>query len=227
MSTLSVATEIKLKAPTWGYDGNNSILQMMDRAQRAMFSKLCRNTIYLDPTTGDHPLLSTTAGVFSYIIPSVNVLLNGIQTSVRIADVKRVFIAPKKCGAEYRGLIMARGMFTGFNNNVEFTCVPCLSTGGDGTTVLFPFDPQTSTDKYQYVAMLEPLRLTGTGVPLMVPEIWEPAIIDGALGYIEYYNYGRSDRLQTFTDTWCSDFWEVGRNSGYRGVTLSTPVRVI
>jgi hypothetical protein len=310
MSTKTVADEIKLKAPTWSYEGSRSILQMMDRAQRKMFSQACRNTVFVDPTTGDYPFLPTQAGVYQYTIPdayrviggsaatynagtagvsvdgvtvtltgaslpdifgagdvvtidtsSINgppksyiissvisttqftivdpeptlqglsgmlyaISSNGGASSFRISDVVRMYVSSKSAGIDYRKLMVDRAMYeAGVCGEVNLTTLPALQ--GVRTSVIFPFDPGATTNMYQYVGLIEPMRLTSVQIPLSLPEEWEYAIIEGSLGYIESYDYGNSQRVQEFEEVICPRFWDKGRGAGYTGYSTTTRPRMI
>jgi len=87
-----------------------------------------------------------------------------------------------------------------------------------------PGDTVLADEKYYTEFTVEPLQLTSETIPLMVAQDWEAAIIDGSLGYIEYYDYGRSDRLTTFHDYWAPKFWDAENENAMAQVT-STPVR--
>jgi hypothetical protein len=91
--------------------------------------------------------------------------------------------------------------------------------------VVFKFDPGLTTDKYYIYGLMEPKQITADTIPLAVSTEWELALIDGALGFIEYHDYGRSDRLQTFYDVWAVKYWNAYALATNDGVPLITPVR--
>lgn len=202
MSTYSVLDEMKLKAPTWNRDGNPSLIAMLDRAQRFMFSKPCALTLYLDPSTGKYPYLVTTATEREYSIPDISYTLEQIERPLRIFKVHEVFVDAANRTLEY-------GIQWDYVDGDRIIIDGKAYTAQQNTKARFIFkdDPGSESEWYQYKGIIEPLRLTNDTIPLMVSEDWEPALIDGALGFIEYLDYGRSDRLQTFYDHWCPRFW--------------------
>lgn len=234
MGTMQVVDEIKLKAPAWSRDGAVSILQMMDRAQRFLFAEPCNRTIFIDPATGNHPTLDTTAAKFEYEIPDVSIIIDGLARPIRISKVTEVYI-PGTAKQDYAQLLLDRvslpsiaGAVMEDRLTIKHTCYPALEDNKPGTNkcrVIFPFDPGASTGKMRYVGLIEPLRLTEDTIPLMVEEEFEGYIIEGALAYIEYYDYGRSDRLQNFQENWALRFWDKQNKMNHLNKVTNTPIR--
>ena len=218
MSTLTVADEIALKAPSWTYQGSRSILAMMNRAQNFLYSKPSLLSIYIDPLTGDNPFLSTTGTTRNYTLPNVTVAVDGADRSLRIFMASEVYSTYDLSDDYSSG-------WTRSGQRVNWRFTPKPATETDRASLILMFDPGTHTDKYQYVALLEPLQLTSEAIPLMVGVNDEWAIIEGALGFIEYFDYGRSDRLDKFKEQFAREFWDKHRSVATPDKTFSTPRR--
>jgi hypothetical protein len=216
MSTASIVSEIKLKAPNWSRDGSDSaILNFIQRAQLFLFSKPSQFSLLIDETTGDYPYLTTIAGQRKYVIPDItrSMLIDGVAQDItlRISRVDQLFT---EAGSAVDYGFMRNGM-TLFESGVKsygngktqyrFSCVPATET--ESAYILLPFDPGASTEQFKMVALIEPLRLTADTIPLMIPEDWEYILVEGALGWIEYHDVGRSDRLDKFKKEYAREFW--------------------
>jgi len=92
--------------------------------------------------------------------------------------------------------------------------------------IIFRYAPeQPSANIYRHISLVRPLPVTDDNIPLMVNEQWHEALIDGVLGMTEYYQYGSSDRLQTFNEYWCKKFWGQSDRMPRVNKILQTPVR--
>jgi hypothetical protein len=224
VSTLTVADEIALKAPSWTYQGSRSILAMMNRAQNFLFSKLCLQSVYLDPLTGDNPFLSTTGTTRNYTLPNVTVSVDDVDRSLRIGMAHELYSTYDPAN-DYTLRPYNPNAWTRRGNRIYWRFSPQPATEINAASVSLLFDPGTYTDKYQYVALLEPLQLTSEAIPLMVGLNDEWAIIEGALGFIEYFDYGRSDRLDKFKEQIAREFWDKYRAVATPDKTFATPRR--
>lgn len=217
MSTATVVSEIKFKAPNWSRDGSDTaILNFVQRAQDFLFTKPHQFSVYMDEATGNFPYLATTAGTLRYEIPDTTREVYNSATeemmdaTIRIASVKEIF-ADNASVSDYNrygtGNMFDSGIkrVRGERINYRFTCRP--ATEGTSCIVFFVTDPGTTTAKYRLDALIQPLRLTADTVPLMIPEEWEYVLVEGALGYIEYHDVGRSDRLDKFRREYAREFW--------------------
>ena len=219
MSTFTVVDEIKLKAPTWSRDGSRSILAMMNRAQNFLFSRPCLLSVYVDPATGDYPWLVTTAGNRDYEIPNVPFKYNmdsdvdvEIETELRIHTVREVFSENVYPVNDY-GLRNINPYMTMVGKKIIWSFTPKPATQNTKARIIFPFDPGSFTERYKLRQLVEPLQLTADDIPLMIQQDDEWIIIDGALGYIEYFDYGRSDRMDKFEKEHAHVFW-----NKYKGI---------
>jgi hypothetical protein len=180
---------------------------MMQRAQNFLFSKPCLYSAYVDPATGHNPILTTVAGTRKYDIPDVAVSLDGMDRTLRIAMVYDFYSHFEQVN-DYRLHPYGHNVEKVQGRRIYWKFTPHPATETDAACLVLPFDPGTYTTRYRYTALLEPMQLTSDAIPLMVTPNDEWAIIDGALGYIEYYDYGRSDRLEKFKEQLAREFWD-------------------
>lgn len=216
MSTLTVVDEILLKAPAWQRDGSRSVLSMMNRAQNYLYSKPSLQSVYVDPATGDYPFLNTVAGQFSYTIPNILVTLGGVpNTSLRVKQVYELFAKNQNLIVndygfnidDYNVIKNMRHVDKTIGDEAYYSFTPIAAKELDDAKIIFPFDPGTKTGIFQIKCMVEPLQLTADTIPLSVEQDDEMAIIEGALGYIEFYDYGRSDRMDRFEQMYAPRYW--------------------
>jgi hypothetical protein len=210
-----VVDEIKLKAPNWSRDGSRSILAMLNRAQNFAFKKPTTISTYIDPATGDYPFLATATPTRDYEIPDVNIEVDPDvgPVPIRISNIFEIF--SENIILNDYGAMTAISRYIkeieGTKVNWKFTPKPALQD--KRARVIFPFDPGTYPERYKMRAVIEPLQLTSDSIPLMVPQDDEEMLIEGALGYIEYFDYGRSDRMDKFERQLAPEFW-----AKYRGI---------
>lgn len=227
MSTYTVVDEIKLKAPSWSAEGSKSILTMLNRAQNYLFSKPTIESVYVDPLTGDYPYLVTAATVFDYEIPDIQMTVDPDvgPINIRIFKVLEVF-SENTVVTDYRNrqnLMPYISRVQGNKLNYKFTPVPARDL--TKARVVFSFDPGTETTKYRMKCLIEPVQLTASTIPLMVDSTWEEALICGALGFIEDYDYGRSEKLDKFRQYYAPLYWQSNRHIDTLRKVEGTPIR--
>jgi hypothetical protein len=208
VSTPTVVDEIKLKAPGWSRTGSRSILAQMNRAQNFLFSKSCLKSIYVDPLTGDYPYLETQATIMDYEVPDVDVEVDPDVGAVPLRIAKVIEVFSENVNLSDYGLTNLDGKFSSIiGNKIRWDFTPRPALQDKRARILLPFDPGDTTDKFMIQCLIEPLQLTAESIPLMVEQDEEDLIIEGALAFIEYYDYGRSDRLNNFKYKLASEFW--------------------
>jgi len=189
---------------------------MMNRAQNYLFSKPSVQSVYIDPATGDYPFLTTLAGQYDYEIPNVFMTVGGVpNTELRIKQVFEILAKNKNLIVndygyqlnDYNVVQNMRYVDKTIGDEVYYTFTPQAAKELDKAKVIFPFDPGATTGQYQLKCLLEPIQLTADTIPLMVEQDDEMAIIEGALGYIEFYDYGRSDRMDRFEQQYAPRYW--------------------
>jgi hypothetical protein len=216
VSTLSVVDEILLKAPGWQRDGSKSVLSMMNRAQNYLFSKPTLQSVYIDPATGDYPFLTTVAGQFAYTIPDVLITIGGVADVPH--RIKQVYELLSKNSNliindygyqinDYNLIKNMRHVDKTIGDEVYFNFTPVAAKELDDAKIILPFDPGDTSDQYQYRAIIEPVQLTADTIALSIEQDDEMALIEGALGYIEFFDYGRSDRMDRFEQVYAPRLW--------------------
>lgn len=236
-STKSIIDEIKIKAGNWNRQGSDkSIAAMVNWAQNYLFSKPTRESLAIDPATGKHPLLPTTATIFKYNLPNITKEIYDEDGEAQNVSL-RIKIALEIYQEDFteEGYGLSRVLRQTPSNIVRqvggryvVNATPYEARDLQPARAIFHFDPTTTTDKYYIFGLIEPLQITADTIPLFIPANpdAEFALIEGALGRIEYLDYGRSDRLQTFYDVLAPKFWDAypaatSKNSN----AMITPVR--
>jgi hypothetical protein len=128
-----------------------------------------------------------------------------MQCSVNSAsDYNRVFYGEQFSWAGLND-IWARRLY-----RVAFYRIPVMlrdKTDAAGATITFVEDPGTSTNKYYVEFYKEATQLTSEAIPLSVDgNVWDQALIDGAVGLIEDAENGESRRLEKFQTFWLKQF---------------------
>ncbi len=216
MSVKFLVDDIALKAPGWS---RARILRKLNDGQNWLFSKPCRQTIYLDPTTGFPPYLTTVAGTFKYEIPDVTMTVGGVSRSLRIWRVNQVFVDSSNItdynylGYGYLGEPFGFCGVNPYTNNtgkIEFKQVYVESyeaRENDKAYILFKSDPGDTTNVYYVEGVIEPLQLTTESLPLTLPKRWEDALFDYVVGKIQDQGYGKDSLTQRFHEFWAEKLW--------------------
>lgn len=231
METKALVDAILIKAENLSRTGGaESVHTLITRCQNKLFSKACSNTVYVDPETGTHPYLPITANVRSYDIPGVQMYIDGLNRDIEFSRCDEIYVLEED--AEEYGMI---DMFDGWRSRKwiekveERYVIPMHSyeriDGTPARIILKNAPESTQAELYHHISLIRPLPVTDDNIPLMVNDQWHEAIIDGVLGMAEYYAYGRSDRLQTFNDYWCNQFWGLGDRMQRVNQVKETPFR--
>jgi hypothetical protein len=206
MSTRSVVDEIKVVAKDWDEEGAVSVCSMLNKAQNFLFSKPCALSLYKDPDTGDYPFLTTLATQKDYEIPDFSRDIDGVARTLRIFAVYEVFSVAASA-SEYTDVLRNRSGSRFNVNDIVYRGKGSPALQNTRARWMFKEDPGASSDRYQYKGLIEPLQITAVSIPLMVPQDCEDVLVEGALGYIEKLEYGKSDRLTVFQNQLANDFW--------------------
>jgi hypothetical protein len=228
MSVKSLVQDIARKAPAWGVA---EILRKINDAQNFIYTRPCRQTLYVDPTTGMPPTLATT-GAYEYTIPDIVKSVDGVDRTLRIAKVIRVFVDASVLseyslpylGDEFE--LSPTNPYSGDITRKRFRVIPVDSyeaTESDRARVMFKSNPGTTTGVYYYECVIEPLQLTSVNMPLMLPQKWERAIFDGVVGQIQDNAYGKDSRMDKFYEYWCPQIWH-SLDQGAQSNPVNTPV---
>jgi len=221
VSVKYLVEEINEKAPGFG---TAKILRKINECQNIIFSRPNPTTIHIVPTTGLPPLLTTTAGTFEYSIPDVSHVVNGTTYTLRINKVTRVYVAVETYYNQHEIPLMGDEFWQDDTRyeSVEADSVPATETAK--AKIIFKGDPDTTTDKYYIEGLIEPIQVTTTSIPLMIPRQFERAIFDYVVGEIQDQGYGEDSRLDRFYEYWLPKIYN-DLTDGARSVTPNTPVR--
>lgn len=193
------------------------ILRMINDGQNYLFSKPCRQTIYLESTTGFPPTLTTVAGTYKYSAPACSKTIGGTTyNTLRMSKIVRVFVDISEISnytIKYLGQpfqFQGTNPYTDTTDKLYFAEVPCESYDAlenDNAYLMFRSDPGASTGIYYVEGLIEPLQLTAETIPLTIPKRWEDALFDYVVGKIEDQNYGADSRTARWHDFWAPKIW--------------------
>jgi len=207
-----------------------TILSYLNRALKVLGNKDCAQTTYwnfADPTF-PFPILNTTAGTLSYKVSATN-LVDSTGTAltpqyssrnVSFRRLKYVFLkVDDMSGSNYdRKWYGEQVQISGLNPywsqqlfRTTFYKVPCqiddYTNSEAAPRVTFFEDPGTHDDMYFVEAYRKPFELTSESIPLCIDgDLWEQALIDGAVGFAEDWQHGKSERLNKFQTFWEKKF---------------------
>jgi hypothetical protein len=232
MSVKYLAQDIMKKAPGWGI---TDVLRKINEVQNYIYAHPCRQTMYLDPATGFPPTLATTAGKLDYEVPDITKNINAVARTLRIAKVLRVFVdatTAKQYQLPYIGELFELtpvNPFSPYSTGLDkkyFWQIPVdtlEATETDRARIMFKNDPGTTTTAFFYECVIEPLQITSTSTPLMLPQRWERAIFDGVVAQIQDNAYGKDSREAKFYEYWCPQIW-YWLDQGAQSNPINTPV---
>lgn len=229
LSTQELVSTIKdFYAPEWDRE---DIVNFIKRAQERLCLIDCPDMVFWngeDPVF-PVPFLQTTAGQLEYEISSSTLLdsngdpidleitREGVAYPVNARRIRDVFVLRSTTSIAFRSL---RNNFYNYSlwdprylysvfRSIE--CIPTDMQGSTNATIKFLRDPGTTTDCYYVAFYHTPIELLSDTIPLTIdgPK-WQQALIDGAVGYIEDIENGKSERLRKFDTYWVKKF------SGYQ-----------
>jgi hypothetical protein len=235
METKDLIDAILLKNETIPRTGGaESACALITRCQNKLFSKASNNSIYVDPLTGLHPFLPIVADQNAYDIPGVQMMLGGIDRDIAFSKCLEAYIEDS-AAVEY-GIsdLLSSWLRKDWIEKVEDRYILPIhsfervggNTNATPARIIFKRKPEESdAELVHHISLIQPLPVTDDSIPLSVNEQWDEALIDGVLGSAEYYQYGNSDRLQTFNDYWCNKFWEAADSMPRINKVKATPRR--
>jgi len=211
MSIPALIDKIAPYAKGWNRTGNKSILDLIQQGQDELFDYDSPSMLfYPTDNEGYPPYLKTVDGTFRYDIKDANlsspiaVTIGGASRSVRCRRVERVFIDstmadytvqvqgepyaynfPNQCGNSIARLQVA---------NIPMRSFPALESTDAYVQLLH--NPGTTADKYFVEFVWEPPRLTGEGMPLVIPQTYEKALMRYVLGEIQFLSNAKPNELQ-------------------------------
>lgn len=219
--------------PKWS---RTAILDLLNITQKALFANDTSQTAFHTFTDPEFPfpILSTTAGTLTYSITGAN-LVNSAGAAVSLTwgghavtarRVRRVFLQITAIGAgsytnqfygqefnlaglnEYWSRRLSRTTF------YEVPIKPYDRTENEACKVMFVEDPGTYTDRYLVEFYINPIELDAeTDVLSVDADKWGQALIDGVVGLAEDSMYGKSERLDKFSNYWMKK-WCNSQNEG-------------
>jgi len=231
MSTRTLVADIEYLQQKWS---RAKILGFVNEGQNRLRELDCLQHHYLVPTTGFPPLLTTTAADLDYDIPDVSIDIGGTDYTVKAQRVLKVFVDVtnySNYNLRWMGEPFIYGAYNPYSTattKLSFSEVPVQSqelTGQNSAKITFREDQGATTDQIYTEFIIRPPQLTTVNIPLMVPERWELALMEYAIGKIEYFDLGKSERLNSFFDYWMPLYAEA-MDGGAQSKDKFTPIRV-
>lgn len=178
-STKEIVTRINALVKGWNRDGTKGILPVLNEVHRYMMSHDCEQNEYIDGSTGLPPLLSTTAGVYQYSLPS----------TAR----KHIQVMVEDTCNDYDDYGYYREVWW---QGEKYKEVPVRSRPTKRNTagyIIFRDDPGTHSDRYYWRYYLLPTDITAESVDLDIEEKFHDLVIDGVVARIRQVEYGDSE----------------------------------
>lgn len=232
LTTAELVSEIKLYyAPEWDRE---VIVDFVKRAQEELTLINSPEMIWYNGADPKYPVpfLKTTAGQLEYEIKgdgtaagstiydsdgnplAIDINREGTDYTVVPRRIKDIFVE-YTTGYSWPSYGQGRWFTFGWFYNpyagvTRYRRWPTIVFDRKGTTparLIFEDDPGTTTDKYYVLFYHEPVELLSDTIPLTIDgSQWHQALIDGAVGFIEDIENGRSTRLEKFRNYWIKKF---------------------
>ncbi len=165
MTITQLVALIKKQNPEWV---DQDILDLLNWFQEMCLKTSSAENIYYDITTGDLPFLSTTQGVFQYIMPS---LYYDVEAIV-IKDHTLLTNNPAFTASHFGEFKYPSDLIRLGSHN--YTQVPTVKTKAFGPagvcSIMFTFDPQTTTNTYQIYGYTFQNAITSKQSILYIPD---------------------------------------------------------
>lgn len=221
MSTKGILDRCLPDCPGWSRDtGVRNLLAIAQKAVDDLFDMDHEAMIYRGTDNkGFPPYLLTTAGTYRYDVAAANLSCGAITRTISgstytfvVRKIRSVFvdissgrasIEQQWVGEPYH---LSVNPFSSVNNRIWVQEVKGNSQPAyENTPAYFEFleDPTTTTDRYFIEFYVGPPRLLSQNIPLPIPVVFETAIEDYIIGYVQRRTSGRTnDNEQKFLEYW-------------------------
>lgn len=188
MNTAGLVAEIALLNPDWS---SARILGLLNNLLQMAFKKPLKSQLYIVPTTGDFPFLTTTAGTYKYSVSVSSVW--SVSEIITDTDVSGwVATGPINFGTNTTPDKFSR-KFT--YNDRNYWTVPCSKVNAIGSTVptvQFGFDPGSYSDRYRIAGYDAPTTVLSTTTEYPVDDNFRYSVIIPAVQLlIDGFDNGR------------------------------------
>lgn len=196
MSTEELVDELCQRFSGWNRDGEHGVLRYLNSAHDILMSMESQQTLIFDPLTGKLPPLNTTAGVFSYTMPTDVWRVSGILVEVTNPNLTLI---------DY-GTITSL-IRTSYKNSekiggVQYAKIPYIRSWdrvNDLTLarVMFTKDPLDQTDFYYRQSYKCPVQILSESIQPEVPAPWDfDMLLPAAAKLIEGVQNGNYDEAR-------------------------------
>jgi hypothetical protein len=230
--------------------GRPTVLSLVERAIKALFNQPCASSIFYnrsDPAF-PFPIINTVSGTLSYELTAANLVnsagaavaltVNG--TTVALRDIAGVFVKGSSIGTggytpNFRGSgrnVAGINPYWGNNNAQSYYQVPGVptpKTNNEALAFTFLENPGTSSNRFFVEAYYEHPDLAVDTDPVLINlQLWEQAIIDGCIAYLEDFdngNAGTTPRINKFEQYWKPKFSTYGNKDISHRSSMQIPIR--
>ena len=196
-TTAELVTILLEQFKGWNADGPRGVLHYIDAAHKLFRQVECEQTVYYDETTGNLPLLTTTAGTYSYSLPANCWKLAAVLVESGVTG----SLLDSYSNADY-------GIRTAVSKKIEPVTISGVdylrivnvrswpSTESAVARVMFTDDPGDTTTVYNIKYYKKPADITSDTIPIEIEPPWDemffvPAVCKLIEG-IEHGNYAEA-----------------------------------
>lgn len=231
MSTKTLIDRILPYAQGWDREGTRSIIKLIEQGQDELFAEADQNATHFIPSDnkGFPSYLKTTALTYRYnmvqanLASTLSMTVGGSARTIRIKEIKKVFVDATIVG--YADKWIGEPFVWRFNNNyssnddrlmvAEIPCEKFPALESDTAYLTFFDDPATTEDKFFVDCLYEPARLVSESIPLFVPQRFEQALEEYAMGRVQFFANKSYNQIQErFEKYWKPEFRKAMRQGG-------------
>lgn len=192
-----------------------TIVDIFNEIQTIVYSQDCRQTEYIDPTTGKPPYIVTTDGVYAYDCPA-----NCRRTAA-------IFTVNPQRGYNRNQPTGVRSEY--FFRNKEYCRVAADSrdaTPDDVAKVYFQDNPGGTTETYFHLYYLKPPVISDISQQLIFPDELHYKLRKGVISFITADEYGNSAYDEEMLEKISKDMRKA-LNRGMNSNPGTTPIREV
>jgi hypothetical protein len=198
MNTSSVITDLVRLNPDWT---RPQILDVVNNVVNQLLKIERDSSVYLSPTTGNLPFLTTTAGTFTYTVTIPGISIWKIRSIVVDANdtINETWSLSDDCDREYETV-----RFTGrVYNNVPGRANDEADTGTPGECeYTFLVDPGTTTNKYRIMAYVATTPILSESINIPINDSFRNSVVIPAVQVmIDGMDNGRLPDAVEYIDT--------------------------
>lgn len=174
-------TWIQLQANGWNRDGARGILPLYNEAQNLLMQQESEQTIQVDPTTGDLPLLTTVgAPTYSYTVPLTIWRVSKILIATPVQNDYDLYILTNY-GFDINLQYPIEYFYFAGRKYLRFQQVRTFDkVGTNACRIVFTVDPGAASDIFRYVAHELPTQITSEAIQATIPDRLHQSYLNAA-----------------------------------------------